>query len=276
MFKIGDFSKLSRVSVRMLRHYDELGLLKPERTDVFTGYRYYAARKLTRLNRILALKDLGLSLEQIAKMVNEGLTSEQIRGMLKLKQAELRQELIEGQIRLARVEAWLQQEEVIMPAYDVILKKVESMRVAEVRDIAPSMSLLGPTLDRLFDEAYSYASQNQALRPEPNPGITVYYDEEFREENINVGACFGVVGSLSSNERVKIHDLPGFEAVASVVHHGPFSGLPGAYKAVSDWIEANNYRLGGPTREINLEYERGGDQTKYVTEIQFPLKKAEL
>jgi DNA-binding transcriptional MerR regulator len=80
VFRIGDFSRLSLVSVKALRYYDELGLLKPARVDEFTGYRYYAASQLTRLNRVLALKDMGLSLEQIALLLDKEPTPDQIRG----------------------------------------------------------------------------------------------------------------------------------------------------------------------------------------------------
>src|SRR5260370_40931617 len=108
VFKIGDFSRLSLVSVKALRYYDELGLLKPARVDEFTGYRYYSASQLTRLNRILAMKDMGLSLEQIALLLDKEPTPDQIRGMLRLKQGELLTQLEEGQARLARIEPWPQ------------------------------------------------------------------------------------------------------------------------------------------------------------------------
>jgi len=89
MFKIGEFSKLSQVTVKTLRYYDEIGLLKPAKVDRFTSYRYYSADQLPRLNRILALKDLGLSLAQVAQLLDGDLPPAQIRGMLRLKQAEL-------------------------------------------------------------------------------------------------------------------------------------------------------------------------------------------
>lgn len=70
MFKIGEFSKLSQVSVKALRYYDELGLLKPASVDRFTAYRYYSADQRPRLNRILALKDLGIAFaDRIAKSI---------------------------------------------------------------------------------------------------------------------------------------------------------------------------------------------------------------
>src|SRR5512134_1184105 len=109
MFKIGEFSRLSRVSVRMLRHYDQLGLLTPSQTDPFTGYRYYSAEQLPRLNRIIALRDLGFSLEQIAGMLDEDLSTDQLLGMLKLKRSEVEQQMQEEQARLARLEARIRQ-----------------------------------------------------------------------------------------------------------------------------------------------------------------------
>lgn len=146
MFKIGDFSKLSKVSVKALRYYDEIGLLKPAWVDPFTGYRYYSADQLPRLNRILALKDLGLSLEQIARLADDELPPAQIRGMLRLKQAEIQQQVEAEQARLARVEARLRQieEEGTMPTYDVVLKKVEPQTVVAIRDIIPTYGDQGP------------------------------------------------------------------------------------------------------------------------------------
>ena len=70
MFKIGEFAQICRVTVRTLRYYDEIGLLKPAHVDPWTGYRYYARDQAARLNRILTLKDLGLSLEQVGPMLD--------------------------------------------------------------------------------------------------------------------------------------------------------------------------------------------------------------
>jgi DNA-binding transcriptional MerR regulator len=274
MLKIGDFSRLSRISIKTLRYYDELGLLKPSRVDGFTGYRYYSTSQLIRLNRILAMKDMGLSLEQIAHLLDEEPTPDQIRGMLRLKQVELRQQLAEGQARLLRIEAWLLafEQEVTMPAYDVILKDVAPLQVAQARGVAPDMEQLGLTLDRLFDQVMGYIIQQGATLV--GPGITVYYDAEFSEQHISVGACMAFAGSLNDGEQVKVITLPAVETMASTIHHGSFSTLSQAYGAISTWIETNGYRINGPTRELNLEYERGGDQSKFVTELQFPVAKS--
>src|SRR5688572_13818303 len=119
MLKIGDFSRISQVTVKALRYYDEIGLLRPVHVDDFTGYRYYAVDQLPRLNRILALKELGFTLEQIAAALSEGVTAEQLRGMLRLKRAEIQQRMQEEQDLLGRVEVRLQQieQEGTMSAY---------------------------------------------------------------------------------------------------------------------------------------------------------------
>jgi effector-binding domain-containing protein len=160
-----------------------------------------------------------------------------------------------------------------MPDYDVIVKKVAPLRVAEVRDVAPNMEKLGPTLDRLFDEVQAYIAQQGAKSL--MPAITLYYDQEMGEQNIQVGASMTYEGSkLPGGDRVKAVELPGVEKMASVIHHGSFSTLNLAYEAILKWIEANGYQISGPNRELNLEYERGGDQAKFVTEIQIPIEKA--
>ena len=128
MFKIGDFSRLGQVSTRMLRHYDQLGLLKPKHTDKFSGYRYYTIDQLGDLNRIIALKELGLSLEQIAQIMNDvrPLNADKLRGMLMMKRSEIELTLSEEQARLGRVEARLRQIELEdePSPYEVLVKPI--------------------------------------------------------------------------------------------------------------------------------------------------------
>jgi DNA-binding transcriptional MerR regulator len=104
MLKIGEFSQLAQVTVKTLHHYDEIGLLKPAHIDTFTKYRYYTLEQLPRVHRIMALKDLGLSLEQISLMLREEMPNDQIRGMLRLKQAEAQQQMRDVQQQLALIE----------------------------------------------------------------------------------------------------------------------------------------------------------------------------
>src|SRR5215216_4967272 len=139
MIKIGEFSKLVQVPVPTLRYYDQMGLLKPVEVDRITGYRYYSASQLPRLNRILALKGLGFSLEQISAVLAEGLTTEQMRGMLRLRHAQICQQLSEVQGQLLEVEGRMRQieREDGFSSYDVILKQVDTQLAASVRAILP-------------------------------------------------------------------------------------------------------------------------------------------
>ncbi|CAA9454595.1 MAG: Transcriptional regulator, MerR family, partial [uncultured Rubrobacteraceae bacterium] len=141
MLKIGDFSQLGQVSVRTLHHYDERGLLKPARIDDWTGYRFYSVEQLPRLNRILALKALGFSLDQIGRLVDDDVPAEQLRGMLALKQAEIERQLTEGRTRLLRVEARLKQieQEGEPSPYEIVLKRTAPLTVASARTTVPTL-----------------------------------------------------------------------------------------------------------------------------------------
>jgi DNA-binding transcriptional MerR regulator len=223
--KIGEFAQVGRISVSTLRYYNDVGLLKPADVDRWTGYRYYTLDQLPMLNRILALKDLGLSLEQISRLVGHELPLDEIRGMLRLKRAELQQQAEELNERLVRVEARIQQIEMEgkMPDYDVILKKVEPVRVAQVRGVVPNMDVIGPTFDHLFDEVLGYVGAHNAGFS--GPAIALYYDMPENMENMSVGAAIPTNGPLTESDRVKVETLPGAATVASVVHHGPFATL---------------------------------------------------
>src|SRR3972149_6069349 len=129
MIRIGDFSKLSRVAVKTLRYYDEVNLLKPLHVDDFSSYRFYAHEQVSRLNRILALKDLGFTLDQIRGLLDDGVTPEKMRGMLMLRQGEIRQRVAEETERLQRGEARLRsiEQEESMTNYDVVIKNAEAI-----------------------------------------------------------------------------------------------------------------------------------------------------
>ena len=173
MFKIGDFSKLCRVPTSMLRYYADLGLLEPARTDKFTGYRYYTPDQIPRLNRILALRDLGLSLEQIKAMLDETLSPQEIRGMLRLKQAEIEQRVEEDQARLARVAARLKQieQETHMPVLEVVIKSIPIQHVLAVREIIPTPVYVGTLMEQVFT-----AMSANGIQPTHAP-IALYHDE---------------------------------------------------------------------------------------------------
>jgi effector-binding domain-containing protein len=269
MFKIGEFSRLSRVPVKTLRYYHEIGLLEPANIDDFTGYRYYTAVQLTRLNHILALKDLGFSLGQIGQMVDDDLSPEQIRGMLRLKRAEIGGRIETDQVRLARLESRLRQieTEAKMPAYEVLLKKVDKMQIAGLRDTIANYQSIGPLYEGLF------AALGQHGVTPAGPAMAIYYDEAYQESDVDVETAVPIIGGSLPAGRAVIRELPGAE-MASLVRQGPYDDFTPAYQALMGWIETNGYRINGPNRELYLRGPgEGVDPADFVTEIQFPVAK---
>ena len=140
MYRIGEFSRLCRVPVSALRYYADLGILPPAEIDPQSGYRRFSVSQLPRLNRILALKDLGLSLDDIRRILEEKPGAGELRGMLRLKHAELGERLAGEKARLARVEARLRliEREETMPVQDIVLKTIAPHHVLCFREVAPN------------------------------------------------------------------------------------------------------------------------------------------
>jgi DNA-binding transcriptional MerR regulator len=279
ILKIGEFSRLARVPVPTLRYYDQVGLLPPVEVDRLTGYRFYAASQLPRLNRILALKGLGFSLDQIAAVLAEGLTAEQMRGMLRLRRAQIRQQLIEVQSQLVEVEARLQQieREEELPAYDVILKDVEPLLVALVRATLPNHSAVGALFGEVYEAIRPWVAD--ALFPRPEDGgqtLVIWYDAEFKESDVDGAAAFMLRCRVPESGRVRVQELPA-ATMATTVHHGSYDTIGRAHAAVLTWIEANGYRVAGPDRELNLHHTMPIrlNNPSYVTEIQYPVERAD-
>jgi DNA-binding transcriptional MerR regulator len=186
MFKIGDFSQLGQVSVRMLRHYDELDLLKPAHVDPWTEYRYYTIEQLPRLHRILALKDLGLPLEQIGTLLDDNVPLPYLRRLLQQRQAELDQHIQAEQARLARVAARLQElEEAGRPSpYDVIVKRVEALTLVSAHAIVPTLADMPRCRHRLSEELYAWLEQHRVAPS--GPELVLYHIPEFVETDIDL------------------------------------------------------------------------------------------
>lgn len=265
MFKIGEFSRISRVPVSALRYYAEIGLLRPALVDQFTSYRYYTFDQLPQLYRILALKDLGLALEQIAQLLESALSPEQLRGMLRLRRAELQQHLADEQARLARVEARLRQleQEDTMAAYDVVIKEVPAQLVAGVRQTVANYAAIGP----LYDELYGYLGRHNAA---DGLCVAIYHDEGYKESDVDAEAVVYLSAAVPATDRVKVYELPG-GPVASVIHHGPYERLNEAYAALMQWIPVHGYKVINAPREIYLQM--GQTPEGHVTEIQFPVAR---
>ncbi|WKX71342.1 MerR family transcriptional regulator [Streptomyces sp. XD-27] len=270
MFTIGDFAKHGRVSVRMLRHYDAIGLLRPARVDRATGYRYYEAAQLARLNRVIALKDLGFSLQQVASILDERIGAEELRGMLRLRHAELETAMADAAARLAQVAARLRsiESEGSMPTEDIVIKSLPPVRLAELTGIAKSYEPqdVGPVIEPLYDEL---CRRLKAAGVEPTgPGIARYEDAPV-DGAIIVHAGLPVSAKAREIEGVQIVELPGVERAATIVHRGSMDDVLPTSQALAHWIDANGYRSTGYARELTLAFSEDHDQ--WVTELQEPV-----
>lgn len=271
MLRIGSFARISQVAIQTLRYYDKLGLLRPAYVDRLTGYRYYSVDQLPRLNRILALKDLGVSLEQIGRLLEQDITAAEMRGMLRLRKAQIAEQLRETQAQLARVEARLRaiEQEGIVTAYDVVLKTVEPVLVAGRRIIVTENVDHPVGLPEAFQEAYAYAADR---RVDPHGcGIAVWYTPVDATTEEDVEAAVPLKESLPGTERISVHELPRVE-VAAVIHRGPMKDFMQGYQAVLSWIATNGYRVAGPFREVYHSFV-ADRADEVVIEIQFPVAK---
>jgi effector-binding domain-containing protein len=269
LIKIGDFSRLGRISVKALRYYDEIGLLKPVNVDQFTGYRYYSADQLPKLNYITVMKDMGLSLEEIATLINNSLTPAQMKDLLVLKKGELRQRLGEEQRRLEQVEKLLTQieKEGTVPDYNIVLKKTEPQIVASMRGILPTYVDVG----EFYGEIFKYLAKKFIFKPS---GYTmmICHDNEYKEREVNVEIAVPIKKEIPGSDKVKVYELPGLEQAACIIYKGLYDNISESYAALMSWMEINGYEPDGQDREVFITYDEK-DPSKNVTEIQFPVKK---
>ncbi|GIF00791.1 MerR family transcriptional regulator [Paractinoplanes rishiriensis] len=280
MFTIGDFAGLGRVSVRMLRHYDAIGLIRPAHVDPHSGYRYYTAAQLRLLNRVVALKDLGFTLHQVQAMIEDKVDSGELRGMLRLRRAELEAQVERDNARLAQVDARLRmiESEGHMDTGDVVLKHLPSVRVAMLSGIATSyddpasitenLTPLYPRLMELMDRAgvTITGSPIAYYRPAPTgPG----------DETITVHAAFPIAAADLTDPGFEVVDLPAVEQAATALHEGSMSEAFRTGQKLATWIDDNGYQTvgAGYAREVYLDCPPG-EFDKWVTELQVAVHKA--
>jgi DNA-binding transcriptional MerR regulator len=278
MFKIGDFSRLGQVSVRMLRHYDDLDLLKPAHIDPFTDYRYYTIEQLPRLNRILALKDLGLPLEKIAASLQQGLPLAELQQLLRSRQVDLHKQIQADQARLNRLSARLRQLEQEGQAsnYDVVVKSIPTCCIASARYIVPSVADMPQCRGMLIQQLYGWLNQQNIVPTEYE--MVLYHITEYTETDIDMEFAIAIPERAipfgnRSQTTINVRQLPAIAQVASVFHNGMIHDITQAITALFTWIGANGYITSGAIREIHLF----GPETvsvqehPVVVELQIPI-----
>jgi DNA-binding transcriptional MerR regulator len=270
MFKIGEFSKLSQVPVKLLRRYDQLGLLPPIHVDERTGYRYYSAQQLMRLQRIQAFRDLGFTLKQIGRLLREDLPLVHLREMFRRKHAELQQLMDTQQAKLARIETRLRQieREGELPPYEVVLKHVAPQAVASIREvIAPSR------LPDLFGELDDYLSY-YGISPS-RPHSVLWHGTHAHQGRMDIEVSCVLTQPLARSHRIMTGMLPEVAMMACVLHLCRPGNSCNACIAIDSWIEEHGYCFSGAAaREVYLPQEEESGSFS-LAEMQIPIERRE-
>jgi DNA-binding transcriptional MerR regulator len=277
VFRIGDFSRMARVSCRLLRYYDEIGLFRPARIEQETGYRYYSASQLPRLNRILVLRDLGLSLDQITKALRDDLEAGELRGMLLMRRAEVEQTIEAESQRLRQIETRIAQIEAEgrAAADDVVLRPEPAHRLLSLRQTVASFAE-GVCLVGELVQAVPRLVGESAL----GELVVIAHAPEFEPENADVELGFYLRSPvrdpvrLADGRALAMRELPAVERLATCVRIGPPQEAHLTTARIAQVIEADGYRICGPNREVFLQRPSPDRLEDAVVEMQFPVEKA--
>ena len=270
MLKIGEFSKLSRVSVRMLRYYDAIGLLKPAETDRFTDYRYYSEAQLPVVCRITALRDMGFPLAEVRALLPVYGDPEALDARLARRQRELeaQREAVSQQLRLLdSARRRLRKEESMN--YNVTIRTLPERYAATCR----------LTIPRYEDEAQVWRvlcqeTDHLPLIPsDPCYCCVAFLDGEFKERDVTVEAQKTVKGHYADTEHVKFRTLPAV-TYAGCTFQGGYEQISDVTAALTAWIEANGYAYDGPMFDIyHVSPHETDDPAQFVTEVCYPVRR---
>jgi DNA-binding transcriptional MerR regulator len=277
MFKIGDFSRVARVSCRLLRYYDELGLLKPAEVERGSGYRYYSASQLPRLNRILVLRDLGLSLEEIAGIIDSNVGAAQLRDLLTKRRTQVEEAVAAESARLRQIESRIAQidTENDLAVDDVVIRPEPAHRILTARKVVASFATARAQL-----QTVSQFVRGQLTRDSIGPLLAIAHAPEFEPDSIDVEFGFILQDGdpaglrLPDGAALTVRDLPAVAQMASCVR----VGLPELAHLITGkigrYVEAMGYQFAGPGREVFLQPPRFDRMEESVVEMQFPIERA--
>ncbi len=272
MFKIGEFSKLTQVSIRMLRYYDEIGLLKPSQIDRFTGYRLYSAEQIQILQRIILLRDTGFNTSEIT-VVLKNWDSAFISDQLKKKKHEIQQAIELEKEKLKKIDNAINdiQEEKISVHYNVSVKSIPAYQVLSLRKILRDYFCE----EMLWKEMSDYIKSEHINISEKNSDFAIYHDVEYKDSGVGVEVCTIVNGIGESRNGFTFRETERVDTMACIMVYGPYENIAIAFESFAQWlINHNQYEMAGQNRQIcHIGPWNDIDPRKYLTEIQIPIKK---
>lgn len=270
MFKIGDFSKLSSISIRMLRHYDKVELLQPEKVDEQNGYRYYSAAQLKKVNQIQTLKDMGFNIAAIKEIV-ESENIEVIKSQFVNRSAQIKEDMHNLQKQLRFLEDLLKtmREDFVEMNYHVSLKEIPERKVASVRKVIRSYNCEGDLWSILMQEI----NVKNISIANPSYSIATFHDQEYKENDVDVEIQINILGEHENTKDVNFKKIDP-SCVASITVNGSYEQMTAVNEAAAKWIETEGYELAGPMFNIyHVSPAMESNPNKWVTEVCYPINK---
>lgn len=269
MFRIGEFSKFAKVSTRMLRYYDEVGLFKPLKIDAFTGYRYYCASQIPEIIKIITLRDVGFNISEISRLI-EIEDDEAIIRELKRKQFQIEESINHERRIISDINNLISslRKEIVTMDYKVKLKEIPSYKAVSLRSVVENYSKEGD----LWASLGEFALQNQ-LHPVAAP-FAIYHDGEHKESNVDIEVLMPVEKLQESQGKFVFREVERVSCMATLLYKGRYEKIDKTFFYLAKWIEDSKYETFGKARQMSIKGEwNESNPDNYLIEIQMPVKK---
>lgn len=274
MFRIGDFSQIVRVSPRMLRHYEKCGLFHPAQIDHINGYRLYSASQIPLIRRIVTLKDMGFSINEISTIIDNYGRKEYLEEAFHNKSQEILASIEEEKRKMERLTIIRDRVDIgnyTLTCEEVVLKEIPSIMVLSLRKVVPDYSFQ----EALWSELYTFIQEQDYYEILDDKVITIYHDLEFREENVDLEIAIVVKQLMECKSKFVFKELESIPYAATVICNGSYeTALPEGEAHLADWIEEKGYRIIGCERAYSFKHPGNEENSNnFITEIQFPISK---
>lgn len=267
MFSIGIFSQINKITTKTLRYYEEIGLLAPGYIDPDTRYRYYTTEQLPKINKIIMLKQMGLSLNEIKEVIDY---PKAIQEILVTKEAETIESIKREEYKLLKLRSYLSNLEGDECMKDIIIKSLPKVNVASMRT---RLKDYGDLFHLCPNVIAKEMERTGCICAVPSYCFNIYHDGEYRETNIDVEICEAIVELKEDTEILKFKEIEEVPTAACILHKGPYTTLRESYTYVFKWIEDNNYEVVGYPRESYIDgiWNKESEE-EWLTEIQIPVR----
>lgn len=264
MYKIGDFSNMSKVTIKTLRYYEKEGLLRPVYVDLNTGYRYYETGQLMEISKIISLRQFGLSIKDIKNILD----GQDMQKILSKRKKELEEDLIKLNIQLSKINYLLEGNNM---SNEIFIKEIPSYTIYYRDGVISDFSKISEFVLQTGTELAKVNSNLKCVKPDYC--YISYLDGEYKEKNIKIRYAQAVERMGIETDRVKFKELDSITAVC-IYHKGAYENLRDSYNIILKYIEDNDYEIIDNVRECYIDgCWNKEDEKDYLTEIQFPVKK---